>query len=80
MLIQDIKLPKNNLEAFEFWQNSWQASLIPMLSTSKKIEVKQFTDPRQHQFESGYNKGICYCADCAGDFSGASEDEDWGGR
>jgi len=38
--MQDIKLPKNNLEAFEMWRDSWKADLISMLSSSKKIPVR----------------------------------------
>lgn len=37
--MQDIKLPKNNLEAFEMWRDSWRADLVGMLSSSKKIPV-----------------------------------------
>ena len=38
--MQDIKLPKNNLEAFEMWKDSWKADLIGMLSSSKRISIK----------------------------------------
>jgi len=37
--MQDVKTSKNRLEAFSFWCNKWQADLIPMLSSSKKIPV-----------------------------------------
>ena len=38
--MQDIKLSRNELEAFGFWCNKWQADLIPMLSSSKRIPVR----------------------------------------
>ena len=40
--MQDVKLPKNNLEAFEMWRDSWRADLIGMLSSSKRIPVRYY--------------------------------------
>lgn len=45
-----------------------------------KIAVRAYKEPRKHLFEVGDKPGLCYCSDCAGDFSGASYDEEWGGR
>ena len=81
----DIKLPRDRVEAFSFWQNSWQAQLIPMLSSSKKITIidGDIQNIFKHQTEmivTTDGRRICGCVNCAGDFSGASEDEEWGGR
>lgn len=43
-----------------------------------KIPVNDGTE-LLHTFQDGDKFGLCYCADCVGDFSGASYDE-WGGR
>lgn len=38
--MQDVKLPTNNLEAFEMWKDNWRADLVSMLSSSKRIPVR----------------------------------------
>jgi len=39
-----------------------------------KIPVKDCTE-RVHVFQAGSKFGLCYCADCYGDFSSAHGDE-----
>lgn len=84
MVIRDIKTPKTELEAFSFWCNKWQADLIPMLSSSKKItvidgDIQNVFKHRTEMIVTTDGRRFCACVDCAGDFSGASFD-DWGGR
>lgn len=47
-----------------------------MLNEQRKIMIVGFDDELN---EEGHPRG-CDCVDCAGDFSGASEDDEWGGR
>lgn len=77
----DIKLPRDRVEAFSFWQNSWQAQLIPMLSSGKRIEVidGNYSETFKHMSENKVmpdGRRVCVCADCAGDFSGCGDEED----
>lgn len=81
MKYTDIKLPRDRLEAFNFWCNKWQADLIPVLSSSRKITVidGNYQETFKHVAENRTmpdGRTVCVCADCAGDFSGAGEDED----
>lgn len=48
-----------------------------MLNEQRKIMIVGFDDEELN--EEGHPRS-CDCVDCAGDFSGASEDEEWGGR
>lgn len=72
-LLEDIKRPKTQLEAFEYANNAVTANIVSNSIFSKKIKV---TTPyiREHRFERSPFSKHCVCADCYGDFSGASED------
>lgn len=59
--------------------------LLQLLYISDTIEVlinertiKMFDMPEPYEYETELQR--CVCVDCVGDFSGASEDEDFGGR
>lgn len=39
-----------------------------------KIPVKTVTGHYEHVFQAGSKFGLCYCADCYGDFSGAHDE------
>ena len=69
--MQDIKLPTNQLEAFEFWMNDMTSQFVNMsYAGGKKIEVTEYLPPRQHypEMQTMYDgRVLCVCADCKGD-------------
>lgn len=58
--MQDVKLPKNNLEAFEMWRDSWRADLIGRLSSSKKIPVSYVIPVKDESETTVFDKTYDY--------------------
>lgn len=82
MLIQDIA-PRYGFSAyFEKYLEKRRIELAKLMGTYRKIEVIDL-DLQKIQLEHNFSPnifGFCECSDCYGDFSGASYDEEWGGR
>lgn len=72
-MIQDIK-PYSGIQ-LEFMRHiePRRLELAEHMGILTKITVRTPTE-RLHVFQAGSKFGLCYCADCFGDFSGAHDE------